>query len=329
MRILSGTESVTRTMRVLVTGGSGYIGGRLCESLASSEGYSVVSASRSNNYRPGTDVNVAVIDWRSDESLRACCSGIDCIVHLAAMNASDCAVSPVAALEINTVATARLLQAAMDAGVRRFLYLSTAHVYGSPLSGRITEAKCPRPRHPYATSHRAAEDIVMAASCQGQIEGLVLRLSNAFGRPVSSRVDCWTLLFNDLCRQAVAGRGLVLRTSGLQRRDFITMYDVCRAIRHLLEVPWHNSGSGLFNVGGAWSPTVFEAATLVADRYAVLTGFQLGIQRQTPTKDDCANDLFYDIGALTSTGFHLAGNPIAELDNLLAFCVTEVEKNRV
>ena len=107
MRILSGTDSVTRNMRVLVTGGSGYIGGRLCESLASSVGYWVVSASRSNSHRPGPGINVAVIDWRSDESLRACCSGIDCIVHLAAMNAPDCALSPVAALEINTVGTAR------------------------------------------------------------------------------------------------------------------------------------------------------------------------------------------------------------------------------
>jgi hypothetical protein len=85
----------------------------------------------------------------------------------------------------------------------------------------------------------------------------------------------------------------------------------------------------LFNVGGAWSPTVLEAAMLVADRYAVLSGFQVGIQRQSPTKDECAKDLFYDIGALTSTGFHLVGNPVAELDDLLAFCVREVEKNRV
>ena len=137
------------------------------------------------------------------------------------------------------------------------------------------------------------------------------------------------MLFNDLCRQAVTGHDLVLRPSGLQRRDFITMSDVCRAICHLIELPWHESGSGLFNVGGAWSPTVLEAATLVADRYAVQSGYRLGIQRQPPAKDECAKDLFYDIGALTSTGFHLAGNPVAELDELLAFCVREAKRNRV
>lgn len=316
-------------MRVLVTGGSGYIGGRLREFLATCEGYCVISASRSVNHLDGNAVNMAVIDWLSDGSLRTCCSGMDAIVHLAAMNADDCAANPVAALEFNAVATARLLQAAVHAGVRRFLYLSTAHVYGSPLTGTISEARCANPRHPYATSHRAAEDVVMSASDQGQIEGLVMRLSNAFGRPVSPNANCWTLLFNDLCKQVATGRPLQLRTSGLQRRDFITMLDACRAIRHLLELPWDYAGARIFNVGGAWSPTVIEAAALVAERYELLTGNRVEIRRPRPVKRERAKGLTYDIGALTSTGFMLSGNPVAELDDLLTFSQREFGGNLV
>lgn len=310
-------------MRVLVTGASGYIGGRLCEFLALYEGYWIVRASRSVNYQVRNDANVAVIDWLSDESLRTHCAGIDSIVHLAAMNAADCAASPVAALEFNAVATARLVRAAARAGVRRFLYLSTAHVYGSRLTGRISEGTCASPAHPYATSHRAAEDVVLSATDRGQIEGIVLRLSNAFGRPLSPNANCWTLLFNDLCRQVAMGRPLQLRTSGLQRRDFITMSDVCRVIHHLLELPWDQAGTRILNVGGAWSPTVIEAAALVADRYEIHTGNRVEIQRQQPAKGEHSNRLFYDIAALTKTGFRLTGDPVKELDDLLAFCLKE------
>lgn len=314
-------------MRVLVTGGCGYIGGRLGEFLRSYEGYRIVSASRSGCHLAGHDVNVAVIDWLNDESLRTCCSGMDSIVHLAAMNAEDCAASPVAALEINAVATARLLHAAEQAGVRRFLYLSTAHVYGSPLSGKISEKTCAHPRHPYATSHRAAEDVVLSATERGQVEGFVLRLSNAFGRPASPNANCWTLLFNDLCRQVAAGQSLRLRTSGLQRRDFIPMLDVCRVIRHLLELPWDPAGARIFNVGGAWSPTIVEAAALVAERYQIHTGNRVEIQRPRPAQRERTKGLSYDIGALTSTGFQLSGDPVAELDDLLAFCLREFGGN--
>ena len=117
---------------------------------------------------------------------------MDAIVHLAAMNEMDCARDPAAALEVNTALTLRLLNAAVAAGVRRFVYLSTAHVYGAPLRGHIDERALPRPVHPYAITHRAAEDFVLAAFDAGRIEGVVLRLSNGVGAPAHAAVDRWT-----------------------------------------------------------------------------------------------------------------------------------------
>src|SRR3546814_17036700 len=93
------------------------------------------------------------------------------------MNAQNCAANPVEALEFNGVATARLVQAAARVGIRRFIYLSTAHVYCAPLTGTITEDTCPRNLHPYATSHLAGENAVLSAVQAGEISGMVLRLS--------------------------------------------------------------------------------------------------------------------------------------------------------
>jgi nucleoside-diphosphate-sugar epimerase len=74
---------------------------------------------------------MVVSDWNSEESLRACCKGVDVLVHLAAMNAVECAADPVAALIVNAVATTMLLEAAKKEKVRRFVYLSTAHFRGN------------------------------------------------------------------------------------------------------------------------------------------------------------------------------------------------------
>jgi UDP-glucose 4-epimerase len=249
--------------------------------------------------------------------------GVDVIVHLAAMNAIECAADPVAALIVNAVATTRLLEAAKKEKVRRFVYLSTAHVYGSPLMGHISEATWPQPIHPYATSHRAAEDGVIAADRQGQIEGLVLRLSNAFGAPANPAANCWDLLFNDLCRQAIIDKALVLRSSGLQRRDFMPLTDVCRAITHLAELPLGSSTPRLFNVGGDWAPTVWEAANLIADRVEIRIGYRTPLKRVQPRNGETATDLVYQTNLLSSTGFRLQADRMAELDDLLAFCERE------
>jgi UDP-glucose 4-epimerase len=266
---------------------------------------------------------MVVSDWNSEESLRACCKGVDVLVHLAAMNAVECAADPVAALIVNAVATTRLLEAAKKEKVRRFVYLSTAHVYGSPLMGHISEATWPQPIHPYATSHRAAEDVVMAADRQGQIEGLVLRLSNAFGAPADPAANCWDLLFNDLCRQAIINKALVLRSNGLQRRDFVTLTDVCRAITHLAELPLESSTPRLFNVGGDWAPTVWEAAKLIAERVEIRIGYRTSLKRIEPRNGESAADLVYQSNLLSSTGFRLQADRIAEIDALLAFCEKE------
>src|SRR3546814_20189177 len=97
------------------------------------------------------------------------------------MNAQNCAANPVEALEFNGVATARLVQAAARVGIRRFIYLSTAHVYCAPLTGTITEDTCPRNLHPYATSHLAGENAVLRAVKAGEISGMVLRFLNVLG----------------------------------------------------------------------------------------------------------------------------------------------------
>ena len=308
-------------MNILVTGGSGYLGGNLCKLLRSYSDNKVFSASRKlTKYSHDNEI---VIDWLSQDSLRHCCTDKDVIIHLAAMNAQDCLASPIDAIHINVIGTANLLRAAQDAGVKRFVYISTAHVYGSPLEGNITEDTLPFPIHPYATSHLAAEDLVLAAHRKGEIEGVVLRLSNAFGAPRNVDVNCWSLLFNDLCRQAILEKKITLNSTGMQRRDFVPVTDVCRAICHMLSLPLQHFVKPVFNVGGNWAPTVFEAALLVADRIELKLGYRPMLHRLQPLLDLKSSDLRYCIDRLSDTGFCLTTDRLQELDHLIEFCKDE------
>jgi len=316
------------TIRVLVTGGFGYVGGRVAKELASLPNVHVVLGSRWPKTQPEwlPEASVTVTNWSVFKSLQNACSGVDTILHLAAVNEIDAERDPVSALEVNGVSTARLIEAAKVERVSRFVYLSTAHVYCSPLVGLIDETKCPRPLHPYATSHRAAEDIVLATQDEGRLTGIVLRLSNSFGAPVHPKVNRWTLLVNDLCRQAATEGRLELRSAGLQRRDFITLTDVSRAFIHVLSLHHDLVGDGIFNIGGDWAPTVLEMATLVALRCEAIFGFRPEIIRPLPGPDETTRPLDYRIEKLLATGFKLSGDREAEIDATLRMCFSYMKR---
>lgn len=317
-------------MRILITGGFGFIGGRLGQYLQQN-GHQVILGSRKASCPPEwlPHAEVAQIDWSDSRALKQICSRVDVVIQAAGMNAQDCASDPVAALEFNGLVTARLVAAASRVGVKRFIYLSTAHVYASPLVGTITEEICPLNLHPYATSHLAGEHAVLSANQRGQIEGIVLRLSNAFGAPVHKDVNCWMLLVNDLCKQAVQKRKLVLQTSGLQQRDFIGMTEVCRVAEHLTVRNRASTQPGIFNVGAGMSQSVVAMAQLIQQRCAQVLGFEPVLQRVQGEADEPPRMLSYRVDNLAALGIKsdFLENS-AEIDSLLRFCQSTFTKTQ-
>lgn len=307
-------------MKILITGGFGYVGGRLAQSLQSA-GHDVILGSRIQRSVPDwlAAGRVLGIEWDFAESLDAACHGVDAVVHAAGLNAQESESDPVAALAVNGLTTGRLLQAAIRQGVSRFIYLSTAHVYASPLVGRIDENRCPASLHPYATSHRAGEDFVRRAHERGDIDGVVVRLSNAFGAPTHKEVNCWTLLVNDLCRQAVQNRKLILRTSGVQQRDFIAMRNVAESIGHLLEMPDSSIGDGVFNLGEQ-AMSVLEMTQRIAVRCEIVLGVSPALVRAQPVPGEIHTSIEYVSEKLRKTGLSLSDRINEELDATLYMC---------
>jgi len=307
-------------MRVLITGAFGYLGGRLTESLALNEKYSLILGTRkAPNLTEVVGKNIVQTIWKSSADLERICENIDIIIHLAGMNAQDCSIDPVAALEVNGAYTEKLLNAAINQGIKRFIYISTAHVYSNPLSGMILEENSLSNLHPYATSHRAGEDVVRLAHKNNRIEGVVIRLSNSFGAPVNQNANCWMLLVNDICKQVVCERKIVLKSDGKQKINFITMSDACHAIEYLTSLDASKLDDGVFNVGGKLM-NIMEMALLVKKRSIAIFNYQSEITHKEIKQNILIPDFEFNTDKILSSGLVLNGDYNYEVDGLLLAC---------
>jgi len=255
-----------------------------------------------------------------EKMIRKACKGINTVIHLAAMNEVDCLNDPEGAILTNIVGTFKLLKSAEGEGVKKIIYFSTAHVYGSPLAGEIKETTLTRPINPYAITHRASENFLCLYNKRKKMKGIIVRLSNCMGAPVDFNVNRWMLLVNDLCRQAVENKKLVLRSTGLQKRDFITLFDVERAVLHFLKQDIGKYEDSIFNLGGECTISIIEMAKKVADRCEKVMGFKPEIVRPKLKKEKNSPALYYNIDKLKSTGFLLKGNIYKEIDDTLELC---------
>jgi len=314
-------------MKILVIGGYGYLGGRLADYLSGIEEHEVILGSSRDHVKTTGKNKTVKINWDSLVALENICAGMDVIIHASGMNADDSFRDPLGALEVNGVYTARLLSAAVNKKVPRFIYFSSAHVYMSPLHGTITEATCPVSLHPYATSHKAGEDIVRHMHYKKSIEGIVVRLSNSFGAPIEKSANCWMLFVNDLCMQAVTTDKMIIKSSGVQKRDFIALSAVCKAAFYLTTLSGGKLGNGLFNLGGEWSPSLLEMANRIADRFNILYSKRIVVEIGQAA--DESMPLKYVIDKLKHTGLELnnAGMINEEIDKLIDFC-KRVNDNR-
>lgn len=310
----------------MITGGTGLLAGRMAEAVAL-HGHNVVLVSRNKSATAPAKVKLRYMDWDSRESIRSNCAQVDVIIHTAGMNAASSAADPGGAYHATTVLTDRILSAAVAEKVTRFIYLSTAHVYRSPLTGSITETDCTVNSHPYAASHRAAEDLVSFYSEKHGIKGTTFRLSNGFGAPFHPSADCWMLVINDLCRQAVQDRKLVLHTSGKQRRDFIPISTIIEAVEYAAAADG-KALAGKFNLGGEWAPTVLDAAKLVQERALHVLGFSPELHVAADDQSMPVAPLEYSMARLRAAGFVPSDNRIIEIDNLLKFCAHEFDKKK-
>jgi UDP-glucose 4-epimerase len=304
--------------RILITGGLGFVGGRIAKRLA--ENHEVIVSSRKV---PSSEIlaqhgNINFINHADLLNADHFPKEVEWVIHLAALNEWDCVKYPSEAIAVNIDQTRIILENSIKRNVEHFIYFSTAHIYGSPLQGNITEESLPSPAHPYAITHKAAEDYVLASGRQHAINPVVIRLSNSFGAPVLPTVNRWTLLANDLCRQAVEKGSMHLNSNGCQYRDFICLEDVESVIERMILIK--KLKHTIYNLGSGIGVRVIDLANLISKTAITVLKKNIPVRRPVDVIDSVEQKLDFSIARLIGEGFTISNDVNLELERLLQFC---------
>jgi nucleoside-diphosphate-sugar epimerase len=239
--------------KVLVTGGCGYIGGKLVPALLA-QGWDVrvLDALYFGNRLPDAAARhpgftLIVGDIRDATCVARALEGVDAVVHLAAM-ANDPSAELDAALtrQINLEASLQLLQRARQQGVRRFVNASTATVYGVREEPDVDETFDHRPITLYG-KYKSETDKAAAGMNDATFTAVNLRAATVCGWSPRMRLD---LTVNILSEQA-KNRGLVTVHGGAQMRPNIVIDDLVCAYLRLLEAPAPIVGGQSYNIGAS------------------------------------------------------------------------------
>ena len=240
-------------MKVIVTGGAGFIGSHLVDRLAA-DGHSVVALDNFSTGRPDTLAHLAGharvrlerVDVAEADRLVPLFEAADWVFHLAAL--ADIVPSierPLDYHRANVNGTAAVLEAARRSGVTRFLYAASSSCYGIPDQYPTPEEAPMRPQYPYALTKLLGEQCVLH---WGRVYGLPvvsLRLFNVYGRR-SRTSGAYGAVFGVFLAQKLQGRPFTVVGDGTQSRDFTFVSDVADAFVTAAE---SDVAGEIFNVG--------------------------------------------------------------------------------
>jgi nucleoside-diphosphate-sugar epimerase len=237
--------------RVLVSGAGGYIGVPLCAKLVE-RGYSVSALDRYffgrdriNGFAANPLATIIVDDIRDfDQKIL---DGVDAVADLAGLsNDASAEINPELTRSINCEGGMRLARLAKEAGVRRYVYSSSASVYGHGAREQLNETDECRPLTLYAESKLHVENL-LGGLADRNFEPVIFRNATVFGLSPRMRFD---LAINIMTLRAWKERVIYIMGGGDQWRPFAHVTDVVRAIVHGIEDDKERVAGQIFNVGG-------------------------------------------------------------------------------
>lgn len=242
-------------MRILITGGCGFIGSHLVEHFQGLAEIIVLDNLRTGNRHnlnglAHTLIEGSICDRHTVDQAMA---GVDLVFHLAAMISVPESLShPRECIEINGIGLIHVLESAAAAGVQKLVFASSAAVYGNNPSVPKTEAMLPEPTSPYAITKLDGEYYLEMFRREGQLNTASLRFFNVFG-PRQDPQSAYAAAIPIFIRQAFANQDLTIFGDGKQTRDFVHVKDVVAALAH---VAFRPDLHGTYNVGYGHSITL-------------------------------------------------------------------------
>ncbi len=218
-------------MRILITGGAGFIGSHIAEYFQGRAEVRVLDNLRSGHLENLAGLKVEFIrgDIRDRMSVAAAMEGVDYVFHLAAMiSVPESMTKIVECVDINTQGTVIVLEEAARAGVRKLCFSSSAAIYGDNPEVPKRETMLPEPKSPYAITKLDGEYYCRMFTETGRLQTACLRYFNVFG-PRQDPKSAYAAAVPIFTARAVAGEPITIYGDGEQTRDFIYVKDIAAA----------------------------------------------------------------------------------------------------
>ncbi len=256
-------------MKVLVTGGAGFIGSHLVEALVA-DGAQVRVL---DNFRTGQPTNLAgldvelmegdVSDW---EVVKTAVSDCDLIFHLAAMvSVPESVQNPSLNHRINVNGTFNVFEAARQVGIQRIVYSSSSAVYGDLPELPARETSLVTPISPYGSAKWMNEIMAESYRTSFGMELIGLRYMNVFG-PRQDPSSPYSGVLSIFCKAAINGTAISIYGDGSQTRDFVFVKDVVQANLRAAQLPSAQFPMNpVFNVGQGEATTINEVVDMLAE----------------------------------------------------------------
>lgn len=300
-------------MKVLVTGGAGFIGSHIVEYFHGEAEICVLDNLRSG-FRHNLNgfkhefISASILDRNA---VRAAMNGVDYVFHLAAMiSVPESMQKPVECNEINTTGTLVVLEEAARAKVKKVVLSSSAAIYGdNPTTPKI-ETMLPEPKSPYAITKLDGEFYCKMFSDEGRVQTACLRYFNVFGprQDPKSQYAAAVPIFID---RAMKNEPITIYGDGEQTRDFIFVKDIVAANIFLAT---QSKATGVFNVAYGQRITINDLAKTICR----LTNFRSEINYAPERSGDVKHSMA-SIEKLRAAGFKPTGDFIEGLKVTVEF----------
>jgi nucleoside-diphosphate-sugar epimerase len=306
-------------MRILITGGAGFIGRHLVERSQNQAEVRVLDDLRCGLKRnlSGLKCQLIVGSILDRDLVREAMKGVDFVFHLAAMVSVPGSVEkPDEYAEINAVGTTIVLEEAARARAKKLIFSSSAAIYGdNPTIPRI-ESMPADPKSPYATSKYEAERHCSSFTDEGRLATVSLRYFNVFGPYQDPRSE-YTAVVPAFIDKAVRNEPITIFGDGRQTRDFIYVKDVVAANEFFA---LKSQATGIFNVACGRQITITDLALTIRDLTKSSSTIDYGVKRPGDVNHSVA-----DIGKIQTAGFR----PICDLGGALRATIEFFRKDVV
>jgi UDP-glucose 4-epimerase len=289
-------------MKVLITGGAGFIGSHVAEHFQGKAQVRVLDNLRTGYRRnlDGLDVEFIEGSILDREAVKRAVEGVDYIFHLAALiSVPESMSKPQECVDLNVTGLLNVLTAAAEAKVTKLVLASSAAIYGNNPTVPKVETMFPEPLSPYAVTKLDGEYYCDLFTRTTSLETACLRFFNVFG-PRQDPNSAYAAAVPIFIRKALDGQSLTVFGDGEQTRDFIYVKDIVAANVFAATTP---GVTGVFNVGYGASTTINH----IAGEIIKAAGSASTIDHQPERAGDVKHSLA-SVQKLTDAGFRPVSN---------------------